>query len=70
MYDLRCTILNLNRTLYLVKYRDTFHISLVWWNNKGSVTIFLRQPQAILEEMKALDEESAEVLKTISDLID
>jgi type I restriction enzyme M protein len=29
----------------------------------------LRQPQAILEEIKALDEESAEILNSISELI-
>jgi len=29
----------------------------------------LRQPQAILEEMKALDKESAEILDTIKELL-
>lgn len=36
-------------------------------NKKEEVT--LRQPQAILEEMKALDEESAEILNSILELI-
>ncbi len=36
-------------------------------NKKEEVT--LRQPQVILEEMKALDEESAEILESIRNLI-
>ena len=47
--------------------QSTFDLSVKNPNKKEETT--LRQPQAILEEMKALDEESAEILKGIADLI-
>ena len=47
--------------------QSTFDLSVKNPNKKEDVT--LRQPQEILEEMKALDEESAEILKSILELI-
>ncbi len=47
--------------------QDTFDLSVKNPNKKEEVT--LRQPQAILEEMKALDEESKEILNAILELI-
>jgi len=47
--------------------QGTFDLSVKNPNKKEEVT--LRQPQAILEEMKALDEESAEILNSILELI-
>jgi len=56
---------------WTVKIKDidqsTFDLSVKNPNKKEEVT--LRQPQAILEEMKALDKESAEILKEIASLI-
>ncbi|MFN8277499.1 MAG: N-6 DNA methylase [Chitinophagales bacterium] len=56
---------------WTVKVRDidqnTFDLSVKNPNKKEEVT--LRQPQEILEEMKALDEESAEILNSILELI-
>jgi len=46
---------------------NTFDLSVKNPNKKEEVT--LRPPQAILEEMKALDEESAEILNSILELI-
>jgi type I restriction enzyme M protein len=46
---------------------STFDLSAKNPNKKEEAT--LRQPQAILEEMKALDEESAEILNSILELI-
>lgn len=46
---------------------DTFDLSVKNPNKKEETA--LRQPQAILEEMKALDEESAEILNSILELI-
>lgn len=48
--------------------QSTFDLSVKNPNKKEEVT--LRPPQAILEEMKALDEESAEILTMIKGLID
>jgi len=47
--------------------QSTFDLSVKNPNKKEEIT--LRQPQAILEEMKALDEESAEILESIKSLI-
>jgi type I restriction enzyme M protein len=47
--------------------QNTFDLSVKNPNKKEEVA--LRQPQAILEEMKALDEESAEILNSILELI-
>ena len=47
--------------------QGTFDLSVKNPNKKEEVT--LRQPQAILEEMKALDEESKEILNAILELI-
>jgi len=47
--------------------QSTFDLSVKNPNKKEEVT--LRQPQAILEEMKALDEESAGILNSILELI-
>lgn len=47
--------------------QSTFDLSVKNPNKKEEVT--LRKPQAILEEMKALDEESAEILNSILELI-
>jgi type I restriction enzyme M protein len=47
--------------------QKTFDLTVKNPNKKEEVT--LRQPQAILEEMKALDEESAEILNSILELI-
>jgi type I restriction enzyme M protein len=47
--------------------QSTFDLSVKNPNKKEEVT--LRQPQAIVEEMKALDEESAEILNSILELI-
>ncbi|EKB48133.1 type I restriction-modification system subunit M [Cecembia lonarensis] len=47
--------------------QPTYDLSVKNPNKKEEVT--LRQPQAILEEMKALDEESAEILNSILELI-
>ena len=47
--------------------QNTFDLSVKNPNKKEEVT--LRQPQTILEEMKALDEESAEILNSILELI-
>jgi type I restriction enzyme M protein len=46
---------------------NTFDLSVKNPNKKEETA--LRQPQAILEEMKALDEESAEILNSILELI-
>lgn len=46
---------------------DTYDLSVKNPNKKEEAT--LRQPKEILEEMKALDEESAEILKGIADII-
>ncbi len=47
--------------------QSTFDLSVKNPNKKEEVT--LRQPQAILEEMKALDKESAKILTSISELL-
>lgn len=47
--------------------QNAFDLSVKNPNKKEEVT--LRQPQVIWEEMKALDEESAEILKSILELI-
>ena len=47
--------------------QNTFDLSVKNPNKKEEAA--LRQPQAILEEMKALDEESAEILNSILELI-
>jgi type I restriction enzyme M protein len=47
--------------------QSTFDLSVKNPNKKEEAT--LRQPQAILDEMKALDEESAEILESIKSLI-
>ena len=47
--------------------QNTFDLSVKNPNKKEEVT--LRKPQAILEEMKALDEESAKILNSILDLL-
>ena len=47
--------------------QTTFDLSVKNPNKKEEVA--LRQPQAILEEMKALDEESADILNSILELI-
>ena len=47
--------------------QSTFDLSVKNPNKKEETA--LRQPQAILEEMKALDEESAEILNSILELI-
>ncbi len=47
--------------------QSTFDLSVKNPNKKEEV--ILRQPQTILDEMKALDEDSAEILKSIFDLI-
>ncbi len=47
--------------------KDTFDLSVKNPNKKDEVA--LRSPQAILEEIKTLDKESAEILKSISALI-
>lgn len=47
--------------------QSTFDLSVKNPNKKEETT--LRQPQAILEEMKALDEESAEIFKVIENLL-
>lgn len=47
--------------------QNTFDLSVKNPNKKEEVN--LRQPQAILEEMKALDEESAKILHSILELI-
>ncbi len=47
--------------------QSTFDLSAKNPNKKEKTA--LRQPQEILEEMKALDKESAEILNTIKDLI-
>lgn len=47
--------------------QGTFNLSVKNLNKKEEAA--LRQPQAILEVMKALDEESAEILKSILELI-
>ncbi|MBN8683729.1 MAG: N-6 DNA methylase [Chitinophagales bacterium] len=47
--------------------QNTFDLSVKNPNKKEAVT--LRSPQAILEEMRALDEESAEILNSILELI-
>jgi type I restriction enzyme M protein len=46
---------------------NTFDLSAKNPNKKEETA--LRSPQAILEEMKALDEESAEILNSILELI-
>jgi type I restriction enzyme M protein len=46
---------------------NTFDLSVKNPNKKEEAA--LRQPQVILEEMKALDEESAEILNSILELI-
>jgi type I restriction enzyme M protein len=47
--------------------QNTFDLSAKNPNKKEEAA--LRQPQAILEEMKALDEESADILNSILELI-
>jgi len=47
--------------------QNTFDLSVKNPNKKEETA--LRQPQAILEEIKTLDEESAEILNAISELI-
>jgi type I restriction enzyme M protein len=47
--------------------QGTFDLSVKNPNKKEETA--LRQPQAILEEMKALDEESAEILNSILELL-
>jgi type I restriction enzyme M protein len=47
--------------------QTTFDLSVKNPHKKDDT--ILRSPQAILEEMKALDEESAEILETIKDLL-
>jgi type I restriction enzyme M protein len=47
--------------------QSTFDLSVKNPNKKEETA--LRQPQVILEEMKALDEESAEILNSILELI-
>ena len=47
--------------------QSTFDLSVKNPNKKEETV--LRQPQAILEEMKALDEESAEILNSILELL-
>jgi type I restriction enzyme M protein len=47
--------------------QSTFDLSVKNPNKKDEIS--LRSPQAILEEMKALDEESAKIFKSISKLI-
>jgi type I restriction enzyme M protein len=47
--------------------QSTFDLSVKNPNKKEEAT--LRQPQEILEEMKALDEESAKILNSILELI-
>ncbi|MBL0139238.1 MAG: N-6 DNA methylase [Bacteroidetes bacterium] len=47
--------------------QTTFDLSVKNPNKKEEAT--LREPQKILEEMKALDEESAEILNSISELL-
>lgn len=47
--------------------QSTFDLSVKNPNKKEEVA--LRQPQAIMEEMKALDKESTEILKSISEMI-
>ena len=47
--------------------QNTFDLSVKNPNKKEEAA--LRQPQAILEEMKALDEESADILNSILELI-
>ncbi|MGB4906286.1 MAG: SAM-dependent DNA methyltransferase, partial [Saprospiraceae bacterium] len=47
--------------------QSTFDLSVKNPNKKEEAA--LRQPQEILEEMKALDEESAEILNSILELI-
>jgi type I restriction enzyme M protein len=47
--------------------QSTFDLSVKNPNKKEEAA--LRQPQAILEEMKALDEESAEILASIKSLV-
>jgi len=49
------------------QYAPTYDLSVKNPNKKEETA--LRQPQAILEEMKALDEESAEILNSILELI-
>lgn len=51
----------------LVEAKDTYDLSVKNPNKKEVVR--LRSPHDILEEMKALDEESAEILKGIADLL-
>ena len=52
---------------HLSQEAATYDLSVKNPNKKEEVT--LRQPQAILEEMKALDEESAEILNSILELL-
>jgi len=47
--------------------QSTFDLSVKNPNKKEEAV--LRSPKTILEEIKALDEESAEILNSISDLI-
>ena len=47
--------------------KSTFDLSVKNPNKKEEIT--LRTPQVILEEMKALDEESAEILKSIFEMV-
>jgi type I restriction enzyme M protein len=60
-----------NENSWTVNVKDidqsTFDLSVKNPNKKEEAA--LRQPQAILEEMKALDEESAEILASIKSLV-
>ena len=47
--------------------QTSFDLSVKNPNKKEEAT--LRQPQAILEEIKALDEESAQILNSILELV-
>jgi type I restriction enzyme M protein len=51
----------------LVEANSTYDLSAKNPNKKEEAA--LRQPQQILEEMKALDEESADILNSILELI-
>lgn len=51
----------------VLQYAPTYDLSAKNPNKKEEAA--LRQPQQILEEMKALDEESADILKSILELI-
>ncbi len=72
MYDKVFLVQRIAKTLFTrVDVRDidqnTFDLSVKNPNKKEEIA--LRPPQMILEEMKALDAESAEILSSISELI-